>query len=294
VATIAAAWFILSLPAGELPRTVQAGQAASSGPAYKLPNLPDSLKFFVIGDFGNGQREQYELAEQMTRVHAVFPAVLVLTVGDNLYGAQHPQDFKRKFEEPYGALLQNGVKFYASLGNHDSRDQSRYALFNMGGRTYYSFDAPREDVKFIAIESDYPTPRQMAWVKEELADDEDWIIPYFHHPLYSSGRRHGSHNSLRGVLEPMFLTSNVSVFFAGHDHIYERTRPQHGITYFVVGSGGQLRRGNIDRRSGLTAAGFDADRAFLAAEIKDDELFFSAISRTGQVVDTGVIQRRRR
>jgi hypothetical protein len=92
----------------------------------------------------------------------------------------------------------------------------------------------------------------------------------------------------------MFLTSNVSVVFAGHDHIYERTRPQHGITYFVVGSGGQLRRGNIDRRSGLTAAGFDADRAFLAAEIKDDELFFSAISRTGQVVDTGVIQRRRR
>ena len=81
--------------------------------------------------------------------------------------------------------------------------------------------------------------------------------------------------------------------FSGHDHVYERVKPQKGITYFVVGSGGKLRRGNIDPASGLTAAGFDADQTFLAAEIWGDELTFRAISRTGQVVDSGVISRRR-
>jgi hypothetical protein len=90
----------------------------------------------------------------------------------------------------------------------------------------------------------------------------------------------------------MFLKFGVAVVFTGHDHFYERTLPQNGIVHWVVGSGGQLRRGNIDRRSGLTASGFDTDQAFLGVEIDGDELFFNAISRTGQVVDSGVIMRR--
>jgi hypothetical protein len=86
---------------------------------------------------------------------------------------------------------------------------------------------------------------------------------------------------------------NVSVVFSGHDHVYERVKPQQGIAYFVVGSGGELRSGNIDRKSGLTAKGFDTDQAFLAAEIIGDQMYFSAISRTGQTVDSGVLVRRK-
>ena len=95
------------------------------------------------------------------------------------------------------------------------------------------------------------------------------------------------------MLEPLFVKYNVSVVFTGHDHFYERTKPQKGIVYFVVGSGGQLRRGNIDRSTGLTAAGNDTDRAFLVAEIDGDDLYFNAISRTGAVIDSGKITRRK-
>ena len=35
----------------------------------------------------------------------------------------------------------------------------------------------------------------------------------------------------------------VQVVFTGHDHIYERTKPQKGIYYFVAGSTGQIARG---------------------------------------------------
>ena len=94
------------------------------------------------------------------------------------------------------------------------------------------------------------------------------------------------------MLEPIFLRTGVSVVFAGHDHFYERTKPQKGIVHFVVGSGGQLRRGNIEPNSPLTAKGFDTDQAFLAVEIDGDEMFFNAISRSGQIVDSGIIQRR--
>ncbi len=266
--------------------------AAQQAPVIALPNKQGTYKFAVLGDFGTGSREQYELAQQMANVHARFKFEHVILVGDNLYGSERPQDFKKKFEVPYKALLDAGVKFYASLGNHDAREQRFYKPFNMDGKLYYSFN-PQAEVRFFALESTYPEPEQMKWFEDELKKSTSkWKIPFFHHPLYSSGERHGSDIRLRRTIEPMLLANDVTVVFTGHDHFYERTKPQNGITYFVVGSGGKLREGNIDTNSGITARGLDTDLAFLVAEIDGDQLTFNTISRSGAVVDSGVITRR--
>jgi predicted MPP superfamily phosphohydrolase len=272
---------------------VHAQQTPSTEVAVPLPNRDGSFRFGVLGDFGTGDRPQYQLAEQMFAVYKKFKYDSVMLVGDNLYGAQRPQDFRSKFEVPYKPLLDAGVKFYASLGNHDAREQRYYKPFNMEGQLYYSF-SPRPDIRFFALESTYPVPEQFQWLEKELkASGSDWKIAFFHHPLYSSGDRHGSDIRLREVLEPLFLKYNVSVVLTGHDHFYERVKPQKGITYFVTGSGGQLREGNIDRQSGLTASGFDTDLAFMVAEIVGDQMYFNAISRTGRIVDSGSIARRK-
>ena len=271
---------------------VQAPAPATQPPA--LPNKDGSLKFGVMGDFGTGKQEQYQLAEVMAKVRGEFPFELMLTVGDNIYGSSKPQDFVKKFEAPYKALLDAGVKFYASLGNHDnSRQQSLYAPFNMDGKTYYTFKAPHQDVRFFAIESSYLDPPQLQWLERELQNSrEAWKIPYFHHPLYSSGGRHGSDLPKRRVLEPLFIKYGVSVVFSGHDHVYERVKPQNGIAYFVVGSSGQLRRGNLDR-TGLSEYANAMEQAFLVAEISGDEMYFQALGRSGKVIDSGVIKRRK-
>lgn len=276
------------------PVDVRAPAGAAPAAEVPLPNRPDSLKFAVLGDFGTGDRVQYELANEMARQRAKFPFEFVTTVGDNFYGGQSQRDYERKFEIPYKALLDGGVKFYASLGNHDDLGQRFYALFNMDGKRYYTFKAPKQNVRFFALDSGYLVPEQLQWLEAELkGSNEDWKIAYFHHPPYSSGGRHGSDAVVREALEPLFLKYNVSVVLTGHDHFYERVKPQNGIVYFVVGSGGKLRAGNIDRRSGLTARGFDRDLAFMAAEIAGDEMFFNAISRPGNIVDSGVITRRK-
>jgi 3',5'-cyclic AMP phosphodiesterase CpdA len=262
-------------------------------PLVPLPNRDGSFKFGVLGDFGTGSQAQYQLAEQMVKLHGWFKYDTVVLTGDNLLGSERPQDFKVKFEIPYKPLLDAGVKFYASLGNHDAREQRYYKLFNMGGHLYYTFN-PRPDVCFFMLETTYPTPEQFEWLEKELkASSSNWKIAVFHQPMYSSGDRHGSDLSLRDALEPFFVKYNVSVVFAGHDHFYERVKPQKGIAYFVVGSGGMLRVGNIDRGSGITAKGFDTDQAFMAAEIIGDEMYFNAISRAGQTVDSGVLTRRK-
>ena len=265
-----------------------------SDPPVQLPNAKDSLKFLAFGDFGTGTRWQYETGAQMAKTREKFPFEIAVLMGDNLYGESRPQEYANFFEKPYKALLDAGVKFYAALGNHDDRNQRFYKNFNMEEKQYYSFKAPKQNVRFFALESTYPEPEQLKWFENELrGSGEDWKIVFMHHPLYSSGGRHGSDVGLREVLEPLMVKYNVSVVLTGHDHFYERIKPQKGIQHFLVGSAGKLAPGDIDKNSPLTARGFDTDYAFLVAEIVGDNMYFQAITRTGGIMDSGIVGRRK-
>ena len=263
-----------------------------------LPMKDGSVRLLVIGDAGTGGSAQKKVADRIAQVHKIFPFDFAIMVGDNLYGSERASDFRRKFEEPYKPLLDAGVKFYASLGNHDDDTQRFYKLFNMNGEKYYSFKAPKKGpdafgaVRFFALDSNYMTKEQLQWLEKELAaSGSDWKIPFFHHPLYSSGEKHGSDQALREMLEPLFVKHGVDVVFTGHEHFYERTKPQKGITYFVNGSAAKLRKGNIGKTD-LTAKGFDTGYAFMIVEITGDELHFQTIEADGKTIDSGVIKRR--
>ncbi len=254
-----------------------------------LPLKPDSVRFAAIGDMGDGGKEQYAVAGQMVAYRGKFPFDFVLMLGDNLIGSKDPIDYQNKFELPYKPLLDAGVKFYAVFGNHDISNERFYKLFNMNGQQYYSYT--KGNIRFFALDSNYMTPQQLAWLENQLQNSgTDWKICYFHHPLYSSGSFHGSSVELRTLLEPLFIKYGVQVVFAGHEHIYERVKPQKGIVYFTEGASGELRKGNLTKTD-MTAAGFDQDRSFMLVEISGDELYFQTIARVGVTVDSGVIQR---
>jgi hypothetical protein len=267
-----------------------AGAVTCAAQELKLPNKKDSLHFAVLGDTGTGSKEQYQVGEQITRFRTIFPFNTALLLGDNLYGGEKPKDFENKFEKPYEALLKDGVKFHAALGNHDDPNQRLYKGFNMNGQRFYSFK-PKDGIRFFALDSNYMDKQQLDWLEKELSDSgSDWKIAFFHHPLYSSGERHGPDDDLRRVLEPLFLKYGVSVVFTGHEHFYERLKPQKGIHYFVAGGSAKLRKGNI-RKTPETAVGFDTDNTFMLCEIDGDQLYFQTITRTGKTVDAGVIER---
>ncbi|MGE0451165.1 MAG: metallophosphoesterase [Vicinamibacterales bacterium] len=254
-----------------------------------LPNGTGTVKFAAMGDNGTGQRPQYEVAARMSEARRHFDFDFVIMLGDNMYGRQRPEDFVTKFERPYEALLDDGVKFYAALGNHDDQSNRFYKPWNMNGERYYTYT--KGDVRFFVLDSDYMDPKQLDWLTRELRKSNDrWKIAYFHHPLYSSAARHGSETDLRLILEPLFVRYGVNAVFSGHDHTYERITPQKGIYYFVSGSAGQLRRGDL-RRSQLTAAGFDQDNAFMLVEIEDDALSVQALTRGGRTVDAVMLSR---
>jgi hypothetical protein len=254
------------------------------------PVKDESLRFAVIGDAGTGGRQQLEVAKQLTAHRAKFPFEFAIMLGDNLYGNERPSDYEDKFERPYKPLLDAGVKFYAALGNHDEPTQRFYKPFNMNGERYYTF-RPKAGIRFFALDSNVMDQKQLDWLEKELsASGSDWKICFFHHPIYSSGGRHGSNDILREQLEPLFVKHGVSVVFTGHEHFYERIKPQKGITYFIAGSSAKLRRGDI-RDSQLTAKGFDEGYTFMLVEIVDDEMRFQTISDTGRMIDTGAVRR---
>ncbi len=263
--------------------------AVPPAPQLTLPLIQNSVRFAVIGDMGTGKKPQYEVANQMAEYRKLFPFDFVITLGDNIYGSQSEAALKAKFEDPYQALLTAGVAFFASLGNHDNVNQRFYKPFNMGGKRYYMLKKGK--VEFFVLDSNYMDREQTKWLEAQLsASSSPWKISYFHHPLYSHARFHGADTDLRTVLEPLFQKYDVRVVFSGHEHVYERLVPQHGITYFVLGSSGELRPRNL-APSADTAKGFDTDQAFAMVEIAGDELYFQAVSRTGATVDSGVIQR---
>jgi len=258
------------------------------------PQLPDNkgaVRFAVIGDTGTGDKHQYQIAALLKNYYDRYPFDFVLMMGDNLYGGESPDDYEKKFSRPYQPLLEKDVKFYAALGNHDDPAQRFYEKFNMGGERYYSFKAPKAGVRFFALDSNYMDKKQLDWLEKELqASGSDWKICFFHHPLYSSGKKHGPSEELRTVLEPLFVKYGVDVVLQGHEHFYERLQPQHDIHYFISGSAGQLRRGNIGK-SELSARGFDGDLSFILMEIAGDELYFQTVSRGGKTVDSGSFKR---
>ena len=258
--------------------------AVVSAQDVALPLKPGSVKFAAMGDMGTGDTAQFETAKQMVLSHGKFPYEFVIMLGDNIYGAE---DFNKKFELPYKPLLDLKIPFYAALGNHDDQNEVYYKNYGMNGKRYYTFS--KGNVKFFVLDSTRIDRPQLEWLDKELASTgSEWKIAYFHHPLYSTGGTHGPEVAVREVVEPLLVKYGVDVVFAGHEHFYERMKPQQGIQYFISGAGGQLRKGDIHRQDPM-AFGYDQDRSFMLVEVADHDMYFQSINRLGTVVDSGVI-----
>jgi hypothetical protein len=288
-------WVERTTAAREPPRVESLKLSDIPANTLVLPNKPRSIKFAVIGDSGRGSKEQHEVADRMNEYRQRFGYEFAIMVGDNIYeGPATEEDYRLKFEEPYKALLDAGVRFYAALGNHDDFNEIYYKPFNMNGQRYYTFVPPVDPltrwdtrVRFFALDSTYISREQLQWFEKESTQSRaEWKIAFLHHPLYTSGRYSLVARGIRFGLESALVNGGVDVVFSGHEHIYERIEMQKGILYFISGGAGSLRQGDAAPAPYL-ARGYDRDYHFMLIEINDDGLFFQAINRVGETIDAG-------
>ncbi len=274
--------------------TAAAGTLIKPVSIFGVEPVKNKVRFAVIGDWGTGCDEQAALSKMMIDTHAKSAFEFVLAAGDNIYPNGSGRYFSKKFEQPFSKLIDDKVPFYAVLGNHDvedgRQDQTSYPLFNMVGKNYYMLSKGDGLVDFFMLDTTDFHQAQMFWLENALkTSNAKWKIALFHHPLYSSGKKHGSDEKLRRKIEPLFIKYGVKVAFAGHDHMYERTKLQQGVQHFVTGAGGKTRRGGLNPNTGITAASFDADNHFMVIEVDDKEVSFKAICEKGNTVDSGVL-----
>ena len=274
--------------------TITAGAAVLPRAVFGASPSKDRIKFAAIGDFGTGDDGQAGIAAQILRDHKASPLDLVIAVGDNIYPDGGGRHFAKKFERPYSGLIREGVKFHAVLGNHDVKDgrtdQCHYPHFNMSGQCYYTVKKGDGLAEFFMMDSTDFDATQAGWLEGVLKESTaKWKIAVFHHPIYSSGQTHGSDLGLRRVIEPLLTRYGVNVVLSGHDHTYERVKPQQGIQYFVTGAGGKVRKGDINMRSPFRDMSFDNDNHYMQMEIDDKQISFQAITRGGAVIDRGAI-----
>jgi len=250
------------------------------------------LRFVSVADTGTGAEGQYAVAKAMSAYHQLNPYDLVILAGDNIYNNGEIEKIGTVFEEPYQALLQQGVKFQACLGNHDIRTgngeaQVSYPGFNMQGR-YYTFR--RGELQFFALDTNDNADwqAQLPWLEAELASsDAPWKVVFGHHQIYSSAH-YGINQALIAKLTPLFQKYRVQLYINGHDHVYERTRPINGTAYLICGAGAGTRSVG---RSAWTA--YAAQRlSFAAYEVYRDRLVVQGIGTDNRVFDQGIIPRR--
>jgi hypothetical protein len=259
--------------------------ARAAGP-LALPEIRGGVVFAVIGDSGSGNNTQRAVARSMLRYFTEARRFsFVLMLGDNLYG----DDYVNEFSLPYKELLERGVRFHASLGNHDRDTEIHYKPFNMGDVDRYWFD--EGNARFAALNSNHPSdPMQLAWIDQAFADaGTKWRIAFFHHPPYSSGQHSAEgRDVIRPAFEPALLRNHVNVVFSGHEHLYERIKPQRNIQYFVSGGGGRylhrFRPGAYDE------VGASAHH-FMVVEVAGDRMFFEAVTDDQALIDCGVTYR---
>lgn len=254
------------------------------------------LRFAAIADNGFGSPDQMAVAKSMWETYQQKPYSFVLMAGDNIYSYGEIKLAKAYFEEPYAPLLQENVKFYAVLGNHDiiktqnGLDQINYKPFNMSDR-YYSFkkgDVNEGTVEFFAIDTNKNAEWdiELEWLDQQLAKSTaPWKIVYGHHPLYSSGR-HGSDPELAARLAPIFAKHKVSLYLCGHDHGYERFNPINGTTYIVNGGGGApLYKFGKSAQTAFVSSQF----SFMTFDVYQDKIITKAIATNGKVFDRAII-----
>jgi acid phosphatase len=203
------------------------------------PAPDESFSFAVIGDFGTGDDVQRSVARRMCAWHGKHPFDTAITTGDNIYPDGDPDLFKSEFFRPYRCLRRKGVRFHATLGNHDALtdngdNEVEHPKFGMAGHDYV---VRKGGVRFVMVDSNSLDKK---WLRRALnpEDDDRWTIVAFHHPVYSPGTGHGSTPGFRPSLPRMFRDKDVDLVLNGHDHLYAVTKNLKGIRYVVTGGGG--------------------------------------------------------
>lgn len=201
----------------------------------------DKVNFIVTADVQASNDENFKrAAEVMKKAVEIMPEHdFITTLGDFVNDCTNEEwdSYFKNF-----AFANGSTTIVPVAGNHEGNLQwdKFNNVFNIGAAKgsmtttgcYYSFDWG--DAHFAVLNSNdmYPmSQQQLNWLKNDMrASDAQWKIILMHRALYSAGKNINKPDTIimREVLLPVVDELGIDVVFAGHDHMYFRTKQVKG------------------------------------------------------------------
>lgn len=246
------------------------------------------FRFAALGDTRNGHRVHRALMENLARERVDF----VINSGDLVEtgGYKDQWDLFWQIEQP----VVSQAPLFAAVGNHDNSQRNLFRRWFLleewaQGNRYYKQDWGH--VRVICLDSEIemrPGSAQHRFLEETLKDAASknmLIVISFHYPPYSSGA-HGPNRDLQVIFAKLGPKYGIELILNGHDHNYERTHPQHGVTFIVAASGGApIRRLKPNQWS----AAVRTEPHYVLFDVEEDRMTGRAVNLEGNVFDTFVI-----
>lgn len=206
------------------------------------------------------------------------PFTTVLTTGDNFYPSGVATD--RNFRRPFACLIEAGVRWRATWGNHDSLGGTSTRT-ELGAAHFYAWSEAGAD--FIALDANRPgNDQQLRWLRDRLESSVAAVkIVYFHQPPFSAGE-HPDNEGVKRWWVPLFTKHDVTLVLSGHNHDYEHLRVD-GIDYVTTGGGGQ---GLYDcKRRPRALITCMSQHHFLLLTVDGTRVRVEAVARSGARID---------
>jgi tartrate-resistant acid phosphatase type 5 len=256
-----------------------AGGAPAGGAGGESGASNAVVKLIAIGDTGEGNENQNLVADQMDKkCAAVGGCTAVVMLGDNFYsqGVKTTDDTQwvTKFEQIYDRPNLNGLKFYATLGNHDygltssgsKEAQINYTKLPVGtgpgtrpSDKWVMYDAyydqrlpdPTGPVHLFSIDTQDTSDTQRNVMSGKVKQSSaTWKIVFAHHPRYTSGEHYWDNQALGLLgmfrLQETIFCAGADMFLTGHDHNLEFIdKGAHSAcpnVYFVISGAGAKTR----------------------------------------------------
>ena len=184
-----------------------------------------SLKFVAYGD----SRTQPNTHEKVVDRFAQENPELVIHSGD-LWDDYTSSEWKSHFTANSNlAVLLNNNRILVARGNHEA--ESVVLNFSPSIVKDNSIEYSFREGNCFFVSMGYDPGRNNAWLETQLQSTEsqtaDWRFIYAHKPVYSTGSHGANGNTSEGSDVRNFRALcdqyKVTMFFSGHDHLYERT-----------------------------------------------------------------------
>ena len=266
----------------------QLGTGARSSPvagdAVPAVTSRPEVRIAVAGDTGTGDDAERTTVRRMVEQSRQDPYDALLLLGDLVYEEGESELTEDRVLDPFAPVIDEGAELVPVLGNHDYESGEQRQILEALGRQRSWYVERVRPVRLLVLDSNrVDSPAQTAWLRRVLAartPPGTWTVAAMHHPAYSAGY-HGSDLSVREAWSALLASAGVRLVLAGHDHDYQRSTPQHGVTYVVSGAGAKLRPTGREDFTAVSASVLH----YLDLLVYPDRIVGRAVDHQGRLVD---------